>query len=157
MGIFSASEVVELAIEIEKNGRDFYNTLVRQAKSEVAQDVFLYLANEEEKHIAVFEKILGRVEKYEPPEIYSQEYSEYMKSLAGENIFTRKNKGAWLAHSVKTDRDAVELGIGFEKDSILFYEGMEKLVLDYDKNIIKELTGQERLHLKKLSDLKAQI
>ena len=157
MGIFSASEVVELGIQIEKNGRDFYNMLVKQAKSDAAQNVFLYLAGEEEKHITVFQKILEKTEKYEPAEVYSQQYSEYMRLLASENIFTQKDKGQEIARTVKTDREAVELGIGFEKDSILFYEGMERLVPDYDKKIISELTQQEKLHLKKLSDLRAQV
>ena len=34
--IFAGSEIVELGIQIEKNGRDFYNTLVSQSKSQKA-------------------------------------------------------------------------------------------------------------------------
>ncbi len=29
--IFAGSEIVELGIQIEKNGRDFYNTLIKQS------------------------------------------------------------------------------------------------------------------------------
>ncbi len=30
--IFAGSEIVELGIQIEKNGRDFYNTLAKKIK-----------------------------------------------------------------------------------------------------------------------------
>lgn len=72
--IFAASEIVELGIQIEKNGRDFYNALVQQTKNKKAADIFKYLAGEEEKHILVFQGILEKSEKYEPPQIYADEY-----------------------------------------------------------------------------------
>ena len=59
--IFAGSEIVELGIQIEKNGRDFYNTLVKQSENSEARDIFGYLAGEEEKHIAVFQEILDSV------------------------------------------------------------------------------------------------
>ena len=48
---FSQSEVVELGIQIEKNGRDFYNELVARSESAEAKEIYKFLAGEEEKHI----------------------------------------------------------------------------------------------------------
>jgi len=154
--IFAASEIVELGIQIEKNGYDFYNTLVKQTKNKKAQDVFKYLASEEEKHVAVFKKILDKTEKYEPPKIYSDEYLAYMNALAGEYIFTQKDQGELIAKKIKSDAQAVDTGIKFEKDSIIFYEGIKKAVPEYDHRIIEELIQQEQNHLKQLIDLKGQ-
>jgi len=155
--IFAASEVVEMGIQIEKNGRDFYNTLTRQAKNTKAKEVFQYLAGEEEKHIRVFQGILDSVEKYVPSESYPGEYFAYMSALAGDYVFTQKDKGEELAQGIKTDKEAVSLGIGFEKDSILFYEGMKKVVPEYHLKIIAELIMQEQNHLRQLSDLKQKL
>ena len=152
--IFAGSEIVELGIQIEKNGRDFHTTLVKQSKNQKAKEVFKYLAGEEEKHIAVFQKILERIEKYQPPESYPGEYFAYMNALASEYVFTQKDKGEELAKTIKSDEEAVDMGIGFEKDSILFYEGMKKVVPEYDHKIIDGLIIQEQNHLKALSDLK---
>ncbi len=124
--IFAGSEIVELGIQIEKNGRDFYNTLTAQSKNPKAADIFKYLAGEEEKHIAVFQKILDKVEKYEPAESYPGEYFAYMNALASEYIFTKENKGKEIAKKTTSDKQAIDLGIGFEKDSIVFYEGMKR-------------------------------
>jgi len=154
VNIFAGSEIVELGIQIEKNGRDFYNTLVEQSKNQRAKEAFQYLAGEEEKHIAVFQKILDSVHKYEPPETYPGEYFAYMNALASDYVFTQKNKGEEMAKRARSDKEAIGLGIGFEKDSILFYEGMKKVVPEYDHKIVNKLIEEEQNHLRRLSDLK---
>lgn len=151
---FAASEVVELGIQIEKNGRDFYNAVCRKSKNQQAGEVFKFLAGEEEKHIAIFSSLLEKVQEYEPPQIYTDEYIAYMNALASEYVFTQKDKGLEIAKGIKTDEQAVEIGIGFEKDSIIFYEGMKKAVPEYSLGIVNELIRQEELHLKKLVDFK---
>jgi len=155
--IFAGSEIVELGIQIERNGRDFYNVLEQKLKKEEAAKLFRYLAGEEEKHIKVFQGILDKAEKYEPQGLDSDEYFAYMNALASEYVFIQKDKGAEIARAIKTDQEAVNMGIGFEKDSIIFYEGMKKVVPDYDIKVIDELIVQEQAHLKQLSDLKQRL
>jgi rubrerythrin len=155
--IFAGSEVVEIGIQIEKNGRDFYSAIARQSNNQKTKQVFQYLAGEEEKHIAVFQKILDSVNKYEPPESYPGEYFAYMNALASENVFTQKDKGSDLAKKVTSDKQAIELGIGAEKDSIVFYEGIKKAVPNYDLKVLDELIAQEQDHLRQLTDLKKSL
>jgi len=157
VNIFAGSEIVELGIQIEKNGRDFYNALVEQSKNQKAKEKFKYLAGEEEKHIAVFQKLLDSVHKYEPPETYPGEYFAYMNALARDYVFTQKDKGREIAKNIKGDKEALKLGIGFEKDSILFYEGMKKVIPEYDHKIVDELITQEQDHLRQLSELKESL
>ena len=152
--IFAGSEVVELGIQIEKNGRDFYRTLVKQLKNQKAQDIFKYLAGEEEKHIAVFQKILNSLENYQPAEAYPGEYFAYMNALASGYVFTQENKGEEVAKKIKSDKEAIEKGIGFEKDSIIFYEGMKKVVPEDDRKVVDALIAQEQMHLRQLTELK---
>ena len=157
VNIFSGSEIVELGIQIEKNGRDFYNALVGKSKNQKAKEKFKYLAGEEEKHIEVFSKILDSVHKYEPPESYPGEYFAYMNALARDYIFTQKDKGRKVAKDVKGDKEAIELGIRFEKDSIIFYTGMKRIVPEYDHKIVDKLISQEQDHLRQLSGLKESL
>lgn len=155
--IFAGSEVVEIGIQIEKNGRDFYEALLAQAKSEKARGIFKYLAEEEAKHIEVFRGILNSVSKYEPPGLDADEYTAYMNALASENVFTQKDKGKEIARAAKSDKQAIDIGIQAEKDSIVFYEGMKKAVPDYGSKIIEEVILQEQGHLKQLLGLKAHL
>ncbi len=152
--VFAGSEIVELGVQIEKNGRDFYSELAAKAKNKKAKDVFKYLKGEEEKHIIVFKKILESVHKYEPQEAYPGEYFAYMNALAGEYVFTRKDKGKEIAKHIKSDAEAVKMGIGFEKDSIIFYEGMKRAVPEDENEVVDELIRQEQSHLRQLVDLK---
>jgi rubrerythrin len=152
--IFAASEIVELGIQIEKNGRDFYHAVSRQSKDAAAAETFRFLAGEEEKHISIFKNILEKTEKYEPPQVYADEYFAYMNALASEYVFTQRDKGAEIAKQVKTDKEAVAMAIGFEKDSIIFYEGMKKAVPEHSLVVVDELIRQEQIHLKQLVDLK---
>ncbi len=155
--IFSASEIVELGIQIEKNGRDFYNTLASRTKNPKAKDIFTFLAGQEEKHIEVFRGILSKTDKYEAQGLDIEQYSDYMKNLAGENIFTSEGKGKELADKAGSDKEAIEVGIRAEKDSITFYEGMKKMAPDYDQKAIDEIIVQEQAHLKQLTALIEQL
>ena len=155
--IFAGSEIVQLGIQIEKNGQDFYNTLSAQTKNEKAKGLFAYLAGEEAKHIQFFKKILEKTTKYEPAGLDAEEYYAYMNALASEHVFTQKDKGEEAARKIKNDGQAVDIGIGFEKESIIFYEGMKKTVPDYDQVIIDQLIAQEQSHLMQLLELKAAI
>ena len=155
--VFAGSEIVELGIQIEKNGKDFYNTLVSKSKNQHAKDIFKYLEGEEEKHITAFRKILDAVHKYEPPESYPGEYFAYMSSLAKDYVFTKKDKGKEIAKNTKSDKEAVDLGIKFEKDSIIFYEEMKKVVPEHQAKMVDKLIEQEKIHLYKLLELKNNL
>jgi len=155
--LFNGSEIVEIGIKIEENGRDFYMTLANKTDSRKTKDIYKYLAGEEEKHIAVFQKMLDNTDKDKPTDSYPGEYLLYMNELASKCVFTQKDKGSQIAQETKDDKEAIDLGMGFEKDSITFYEGMKKIALEYDRKIIDELVTQEKNHLKQLSDLKKTI
>lgn len=155
--IYSGNEIVEFAVQIEKNGRDFYRTLTKQSKNQQARDIFLYLAGEEEKHIVVFQKLLDSVKKYEPSEAYPDEYFAYMVRLAKGYVFTKKNTGAVAAKNIQTDKGAVDIGVKFEKESILFFESMKKVIPEKEHNTLDVLIQQEQDHLKRLSDLKRTL
>lgn len=153
--IFAGSEILEVGIQIEKNGRDFYNALASQIKPLKSKEMFKYLSGEEEKHALLFQKMLDSIQKYEPAEAYPGEYFAYMHALAGESVFTQAGKGKEIAAKVKSEEEAIDIGIAAEKDSIVFYEGMKKVVPEYDQKIVDEVIVQERGHLEKLLDLKA--
>jgi rubrerythrin len=155
--LFTGTEIVELGIQIEKNGRDFYNLMARKVKSPSASEIFKFLSGEEEKHISVFQKILDSLEEYVPQEAYSGEYFAYMNALASEFVFTRQDKAGQVAKTVKSDREALDLSIGAEKDSIIFYEGMKKVVPKKDLSLIEELIAQEQSHLRQLAELKGKV
>ena len=152
--VFGISEIVGMGIQIEKNGKDFYEALLARSKDNRAKEIFKFLAGEEEKHIAAFQKMLDSVHRYEPPESYPGEYFAYMHALASEYVFTREGMGKETAKNIKGDQEGIELGIKAEKDSIIFYEGMKEMVPEQQTKVINALIAQEKDHLLKLFALK---
>lgn len=152
--ILAGGEIVAIGIQIENNGRDFYNRLAKQSNNQQAREVFKFLAGEEEKHAKVFQGILDKTTKFEPLGLDAGSYLGYMKEYASEYIFTRKDKGEEIARSIKSDKEALQIAMRFEEDSIVFYSGMKKIVPAYDVEIIEALIMQEEGHLKQLLDMK---
>jgi len=155
--IFGAGEVAELAVQIEMNGKDFYTALAGRLPNPKVRDIFTYLAAQEERHMAVFQEMRGHLHRYEPPESYPGEYISYMRALAAEHVFAQRGKGKEIGGRVASEREAVDLGIGFENDSIVFYTGMTRVVPDHDHPVIEAIIAEERKHLAQLREMKEEI
>ncbi len=46
---YAGSEILHMAVEIEKKGKEFYQSVVQSQKDEKAQKVFNFLIDEEER------------------------------------------------------------------------------------------------------------
>jgi rubrerythrin len=151
MGVkFNVSDIVEMGIQIEKNGKEYYAEVMGCAKSEKTKDIFRFLGNEEEKHINYFENLLASLEKEEMAESYPGEYHEYIEHLSGLHIFTKKGAGKTTACKMKSDKEALETAAGLEKDTILFYHEMKTFISGKDKEVIEKIIQEEQKHLSKL-------
>lgn len=156
--VFTIQEVIEICIEIEKNGVKFYRALLQSADTSRLKELFTYLAQEEKRHIARFEEILESVGGYQISEIYyTTQYMGYMKALADERVFKSDISVGELAKRARASIEALDIAIGFEKDSIIFLHEMENVIAKSDSEAIQKLLDEERDHLKRLSAMKAQI
>jgi len=156
--LFKSSEILNVAIEIEKNGETFYSTMAERLKEEKVRELFRFLAGEERRHAQDFTRMLESVGRYQPRgESYPGEWESYVKALADSRIFTREMKPDEMAEKVKTAADALDMAIGAEKESILFYTEMKRFVPESEHNVIDGIIEQERGHFMKLSALKASL
>ena len=69
---FSGSELINIAIGIERRGIAFYDTMTRSTGNATARDVFQYLADMERQHIQIFQGMLAEADKYQIPETYAK-------------------------------------------------------------------------------------
>ena len=157
MNIFKASELLKIAVQIEKNGLAFLNEAKNKAKSSTAQEAFDYLAKQELEHERIFTELLEKVGDYQPAESYPGEYAMYLEALAGENIFTADEEVKNIVKKATSDPEAVQIGIGFEKDSIIFYNDMKKFVPVSGQAIVDKIIEEVKKHLVKLFELKKNL
>jgi len=68
-------------------------------------------------------------------------------------VFTQKGEARRLATEIKTDADALKIGIQAEKDSILYYnEAAKNTRFDAGKRTFEQLAIEEKKHLKLLAE-----
>lgn len=151
---FSGSELVEIAIGIERNGAAFYRALAQKTENDKARAIYQHLADEEIKHQNTFQGMLRSVGSYQPPEEYAEDYRLYLKSLVDSSVFTDAAQAQRVAAKVASEAEALDVGIWAEKDSILFYTEMQNLVKPADHQVILDIINQERGHLNQLTQLK---
>jgi len=85
---FSGSELINIAIGIERRGIAFYDIMTRSTENAATRDVFRYLANMEREHIHIFQSMLTEADKYQFPETYAGEYAAYLQALVDSAVFT---------------------------------------------------------------------
>ena len=154
---FSGSELAEIASGIEKNGIVFYESLAAKAGNKETKTIYEYLAGEEKKHLATFQEMLKSAGQYKPPETYTEEYALYLKALVDSVVFPDDKAAKEIANKASSEAEALYFGIIAEKDSILFYSEMRNLVREADRHIIDAIIGEEKAHLRQLSQLKAKL
>ena len=154
---FYGNELINIAIGIERSGIAFYEVMAKSTRSAAAQDVFHYLAGMEREHIQTFQNMLDEADKYEIPETYAGEYGAYLQALVDSAVFTDDMVASEMATQADSDIKAIELGISAEKDSILFYYGMNEIMPKRAHPTLDKIIAEEKLHLRQLSELKKKL
>ena len=148
---FSGEEIIELALEMERSGKNFYETAVAYAEGAKLKEMLDYLAKEEEKHIADFQKLAEKLTKeFVPNESYVGEYGDYLKSMINSHIFNVSNVED-LVKGVKTNQEILKFALSFEKDSILIFQEFVNFVNKAGNEIIQQLINEEKGHIKKIN------
>jgi len=152
--LFSGGELINIAIGIERNGLAFYKSLLKGEKDVMARGAYKYLADMEQQHLKTFQGMLNAVGEYGHPEIYTEEYDLYLKALIDSAVFTDDQAAREMAENVRSSAEAIQIALGAEKDSILFYYEMRNLVRERDQETVDKIIEEEKSHMRQLSDLK---
>ncbi|TET23529.1 MAG: hypothetical protein E3J71_01970 [Candidatus Stahlbacteria bacterium] len=153
MGIkFSGYEIGEMAIQIERNGKAFYEELARKSNEADMRTFFKYLADQEDVHLERFKELRDRLSKegYIAPYDWDEARS-YLAALVSKEVFADENMGARLAKEAPDEATAFDAAIGLEKDSLLFYHEMMRFVNKADHPLIEAIAEEERKHITDLT------
>lgn len=146
---FNADEVFEIAENIERDAAEFYRKAVKLAGDEKTKQLFLDLANMEEKHLVTFKEMrkdLGAEEKEETVFDPDNEAAMYLQAMAmGHGWEGRKSRTESLTGREKIE-DILKIALEAEHNSVVFYSALKELVppragRDRIEAIIKEEFG----------------
>jgi rubrerythrin len=151
------TDVLEIAVRIERQGTDFYNKLSSKMKIPQAKDAFSFLAAQEEKHAGIFRQILEKVADYNPRFNYPGEYGLFIDGVASRLL--NKIEKEIVSLPANNENEVLDIGIELEKETILFYQEIKsesKLKREEDK-VLQIVIDEERSHWQKLISLKNKL
>lgn len=152
----SVNEVIEFALNIERNGRDFYDSALERTNLEdSARSVITMLRDEEIGHEKYFKTLRDSDDLAEliDPDGWEMT-SSYLDSIIKSHIFTKEGSSIKLATEAENTAEIIKFAMQFEKDTLLYFhtiyaETKEPKAQKAIFSIIKE----EMKHLKKLQDI----
>jgi len=154
MAKFSISEVIEQAVQTEKLGARFYEDMAGKFEdNKKIKKLFKTLAAMELAHELKFSELKNRVkdEKIEGWE----EVSQYLRAIVESAFFLGKGKSLTEMKNIKTESDALNYALGFEKETLLYYLGIREHLKG--KKAINEIIKEEKSHIMLLSKYKNNL
>jgi rubrerythrin len=149
-------EAVKYAIQMELDGKKFYTLSQKQSQSRIGNELFGWLASQEDEHRKRFEQIYAAiVAKNGWPVIdVKPDKNANLRSLFAEAIRNVKADPAQL----KGDLAAAEEAITMELKSRDFYSGRAiKAASEVEKEFFQAIAAEEQGHYLALVDYKEYI
>ena len=155
---YAGSEVLQMAVEIEKKGKAFYDGVVQTIGNEKAKSIFQYLADEEVQHEKTFKKMLNQVEANPQESPYDDmEMILYFRSLIDRKIFPSEDEGQMMKKDLADPGAAIRIALSLEKDAVLFFHEMLQITHEKDHSIVQNIIEEEREHIRRILKLKAEL
>jgi rubrerythrin len=147
---FTALEIFEIAEQIERNAGKFYRDASAAAKNKESANIFLKLAEMEDRHKAVFSQMLNNYKETNDVNIFDpdNEALYYMKAMALNSGWEGKAGPDLNFKGTESPAEVLKIALKAEKTSIEFYLGIKELVKsDNDKAKIEQIIKEEMSHV----------
>ena len=155
---YTGPEILEMAVETERGGKLFYESVAAATDDEQLAEVFRYLAEEEVKHIAVFQDIARSLtERPEDLPWHWEDVEPYLDAIVDSRYFLGKGKGLALARAATTPAEAIEYALGFEKETLLFYTELLGMIAERTRRPVERLIAEEKAHVVRLKQLQDEL
>lgn len=138
-------KVLQLAVQMEVDGKEFYQKASRKSSNKLAKELFRQLANEEDIHRKKFEgiyKALKRGQNWpdvEPP---------FEKGKKIKSLFAEASKALGTGFKIaESELEAIKAAMDMEIRSYnLYHSRSAESTMPAEKQFYKNLAGEERGH-----------
>jgi rubrerythrin len=144
--MFTVHEIYALAVQIEKNGEDFYRNAAEKVSSADLQALFNRLAEDEVSHRETFQQREADLSLSEPSgSRHGDTGTHRLQGLLGDQAFSLKELDL---SALQRQEDLIAAAVEFEKDTILFYDMISAFIEDPRVlSRIKEIKEEENRHI----------
>lgn len=146
---FNADNILEVAQQLERNGAKFYRQAAETVSDAAHKSFLIELADMEADHEEIFGAMRAELfenEKAGTVFLPEGDAAIYLQALADTRVFFEKEIDP------QSMEDIYKAAITAEKDSIVFYLGLQDMVsATLGKERIDQIINEEKEHLKLLS------
>lgn len=132
--------VFDFAMQMEVDGKHFYEQLAAEADDAGLRTIFLRLAADEQKHFEIFQALKGEVQKT------TMEDSTILEDAR--NVFADllENRGEFLS-TLTVDLQGYRQAMKIEADSVRFYEdAARRETREEVKSLLLRIAAEEQKH-----------
>ena len=153
--MFSILEIIDIAIQLEKNGEKVYRQAARQVADDELIKMLTWFADEEIRHADFFSSLKKGVEK-DTDEHFDEKMSrELIDRFIREQMFSLKKVDFPLIDNLD---ELINIFIEFEEDTLLFFEMLYPFVINpKDSEKMDQIINEEKSHIKQLHELKGNL
>ncbi len=158
---FNADEILAMAEQVERNGAAFYRRAAEVTGDAGARARLAELAEWELGHERLFTRLRQGLTPAERAEMRFDPDGDavhYLRVMADRHVFNVNKDAAALLSGRETPQEIFDIALGFERDSILFFQAMEGAVPpSVGKDKVQALINEEVGHVAFLSREKERL
>ena len=149
---FKATEVFDLARQMEQSGGDFYRHAALRFRDPAAKALILQFAEMEDGHGSIFEKLKECYLRHVPTAaVGGVPLTDYLQSWVQGHVFASDKKPLELLEGMTEAPEVLRLAMDLEKDAIAFYSGLREMVREEDRWVVGRIIDHEIMHLTTLA------
>lgn len=143
--MFEIREIIDLAIQIEKNAEEIYRNALQLAQDPSVYALLQKLANEEVRHEEWFRKLGREVKSIQDDPQMAELGKTILRGILGDQAFSLREIDFSRIRHVN---DVLEIAIEFEQDTIRFYEMLRSMMDDSDTlEQLNKIIQEEKQHV----------
>lgn len=157
MPAFSINEIIEMAVQIERNGYAFYQEATkRKDLDDKSREFIAYLRDQELDHEKTFMALRDDADMQDLE--LSQDWemvSAYLKTIVEGRIFNSEESAIRKAAGAADLAAVVENAIAFEKDTLLYFHALSHSISNPKAlKVLRRIINEEVSHVMRLNDFK---
>lgn len=160
MAVYSVNEVIEFAVQIERNGYAFYHEASKRKDLDPKAKAFIeFLRDQELNHEKTFLALRDDADMQNLELTQDWELvAEYLKTIVSGRIFNSEDSAITKATAAKDLKEIIDYAISFEKDTLLYFHAINDNVSQAKvKQALRRIINEEVSHVLKLNDYKKTL
>jgi rubrerythrin len=152
--MFSILEIIDMAIQLEKNGEQVYRRGAGQVADDELKRMLLWFADEEVRHAQFFTALKTEIEENAGDLINADMSRELIDRFIREQMFSLKDVDFTRIDDLE---ELLNIFIEFEEDTLQFFAMLKPFVNDSNEaGRIDQIIAEEKSHISQLREIKGQ-